>query len=106
MRKGFVLWLMLLLSACSGEKETADLAGYRVTPPKPVNHMVLMSYDRQAYPVGLLKGQWSYLLFANDECNQLCQEQISLTGAIADKAGVQRVLVAGYEPAAEFVQHL
>lgn len=99
---------LLLLAGCSPSTDH-DLQGFVVSPPKPLTHMVLLDVEGKAYPLGLLKGQWSYLLFANSECGESCIEQLKQTAVLDGldgQAGVQRVLVTGFEPEAALVSQL
>jgi cytochrome oxidase Cu insertion factor (SCO1/SenC/PrrC family) len=97
--------MLLLLAGCSPSANNA-LQGFVVSPPRPVTHMILLDAEGKAYPIGLLKGQWSYLLFANSECGETCLDQLQQTSVLDGQPGVQMILLAGFEPAAGFGSQL
>ena len=85
----------------------SSLNGTRLMPPVPLSDMVLVDEKNRALPANLLKGQWTYIMFAETQCDEVCQQQLVLTKKVAAaKAGVQRVLVLGYEPEKGFIQDI
>ena len=84
------------------------LSGTVIDPPKPLTHMILMDYERKAYPIDLLKGQWRYLIFADTQCGDICREQITLTGKMfqGKPDNASRLLIMGFEPDKSFIEFL
>lgn len=111
------LWLLIVLALLaailltlwrlSGEGGSSlhgtSLHGSRLMPPRVLSDMVLVDVDNQALPATLFKGQWSYVVFAESDCDDLCRQQLLITRQSVDTAAqAQRVLVLAYEPAADF----
>ncbi len=83
------------------------LNGTRLMPPIPLSDMVLVDDKNQALPATLLKGQWTYILFAETSCDEVCEQQLQLTQkVIAGKTDIQRVLVLAHEPGESFIQRI
>lgn len=93
----------------TGDNGAGGLAGHSIIPPSPLSDMVLVDADNNALPASFLKGHWSYVLFADAECDELCEQQIGLTKAVVDAQGSeapQRLLVVGYYPEDTFLQRM
>lgn len=93
----------------TAEDGTSGVAGHQIIPPRPLSDMVLVDADNNALPAAFLKGQWSYVIFADAECDELCEQQINLTQAVVKAQAEQapkRLLVMGYFPEDEFLQRM
>ncbi len=113
--KKFVIIVLLLLAAGGAfvvlkMQQNVKMHGVVIDPPRPVTHMILMDYEHRAYAIDLLKNNWSYLIFADSECGDICKEQIDLTAALVKTSGapqnLQRILIMGYEPDKAFIDEL
>jgi len=85
----------------------STLKGTKIFPPKPLSDMVLVDADNQPLTASLLKGEWSVVMFADSECDDVCEQQLQLVKqAVEHYGGLQRLLVLGFEPGKEFVERL
>ena len=102
-----LLAVMLLVLWQFSDRGGNSLHGTRLMPPGILSDMVLVSADNQAFPAALFKGQWSYVMFADSECDDLCRQQLLITrqSVKAARQG-QRVLVLAHEPTADFMEWL
>lgn len=84
-----------------------NLNGTSLMPPIPLSDMVLVNDENQALPASLLKGQWTYIMFAETGCDEACEQQLVLTQKVtAGKTDTQRVLVLAHEPGESFIQRI
>jgi len=81
-------------------------AGNLVVPARPIETLGLLDTQHRQFGNDVLKGRWSYIVFAPNGCNELCQRQLHDTRQIRtsvnkDMHRVQRVLVLNEKLAAE-----
>ena len=106
-----VVVLVLLVVAYSFWRivieEVDALNGTRFMPPKIMSDMVLVNEKNQALPANLLKGKWSFIMFAETTCGELCKQQLDVTGQVVATGPdeIQRLLVLAHEPTDEFIRH-
>ena len=91
--------------------ETTTNAGMLVTPARPLQVAGLRQPDGSALADADLRGRWTYVLFAQRECRERCQQQLYLTRQTRlamnkDIPRVQRLLVLEQAPAAELARQL
>jgi len=87
--------------------KSSTLKGAKIFPAKPLSDMVLVDADNRPLPASLLKGKWSVVMFADSECDEVCEQQLKLVKqAVKDYGGLQRLFVLGFEPDKEYVKHL
>ena len=85
----------------------SSLNGVKLMPPGILSDMVLVDADNQALPATLFKDKWSYVVFAESECDDACEQQLLITREVANSAtDVQRVLVLAHEPTDEFIKRI
>ena len=110
------LWLMIALALLAvvllalwqlPDRGGNSLNGTRLMPPLILSDMVLVDADNQALPATLFKGQWSYVVFAESECDDLCRQQLHITRQSVQTAQQgQRVMVLAHEPTDDFMAWL
>jgi len=96
---GYVYWQQQPLN---------QLHSLQVEPPRPLTPMVLLDYDNNSLGADVLYGKWSYLLFADNQCDDNCMELLALTNQLGANQAVatQALLVLGYEPDAQQIQSM
>lgn len=90
-------------------EDVSSFNGTQFKPPKIMNDMVLVDENSHALPATLLKGKWSFVIFAETACDDVCEQQLNVTKQVAmlsdnTQDNVQRLLVMAHEPSDEFVQ--
>ena len=109
-------WLFMLLAvagiACTVwfmmYQADKGLKGTQIVPPRPLSDLVLVDVANEALPAALLKNKWSYVLFADSQCDENCEQQLQVTQKVVATvdSGTQRLLVMGYEPEIELVERI
>jgi len=93
-----------------GNQNATEPNGTIIVPPKPLMDMVLVDAHDKALPADFLKNSWSYVVFADFQCDDVCEEQLLLTRQVvnqaADRQKLQRLLVFGDEPQASYLKDL
>ncbi|MGD2118791.1 MAG: hypothetical protein PVG66_10550 [Chromatiales bacterium] len=85
--------------------------GSLISPAKPLMDMVLVDAQHNALPADLLKGHWTYVMFAENSCDPACEQQLYVTrqtrvSVNKDMQRVQRLLVLGFEPEQAWLEKL
>ncbi len=89
------------------DDKVPELKGTKIFPPKPLADMVLVDADNQSLPASLLKGVWSVVVFADSECDEICEQHLQLVKhAVEQHNGLQSLFVVGFEPPKDFVERL
>ena len=109
--KNILIALALIGVICTAWFMFADksplMTGTKIFPPKPLADMVLVDTENQPLSAGLLKGGWSVVIFADSECDEICEQQIQLVNqSIKQYKGLQSLLVLGFEPQKDFIESL
>lgn len=103
----FMLGVLVLVGLTACADFNNNLNGNKLEPPRPLSDMVLVDVHQQALPANFLRQKWSYVIFADSDCDATCQEQIDLTrqsrNTLKQADRVQRLLVLGYEPEKNWV---
>jgi cytochrome oxidase Cu insertion factor (SCO1/SenC/PrrC family) len=91
--------------------EATTNAGTLVSPAQPVRVKGLLTADGGQFDDAGLRGRWTYVMFAQQGCDDRCQQQLYLTRQVRmamnkDVRRVQRLLVLGSLPDAALVQRL
>jgi len=98
MRTFFLLLAFLLLSAC--DNTSLSDATTSINPPRALTDMVLVDASGEAMPASWLRNHWSYVILADADCDEVCQQYIETTRTVVTeqqgKLAIQRLLVLGY----------
>lgn len=103
-------WLVWQGMNASGAASTTN-AGTLVTPARPLEVTGLVGPEGEAFTGESLRGRWTYVVFANTDCDGRCRELLYLTrqirlGMNKDMPRVQRLLVLDSQPGAELAGEL
>ncbi|MDJ0739396.1 MAG: hypothetical protein QNJ91_06745 [Gammaproteobacteria bacterium] len=103
-------WLTWQYVGSTGVEGTTN-AGTLVSPARPLDIAGLSAGDGQPLGDAVLRGRWTYVMFASNGCDARCAQQLYLTrqirlGVNKDMPRVQRLLVLDDAPAADLAQTL
>ncbi len=109
MNKALITLVLALLIGTAGYfglyQQQSALSGLQVMPPKPLTPMILMDYERNSLGIDVLKDKWTYIVFADNDCADVCNEQLRVVeqAVAASSQPIQPLLVMGFEPSAELI---
>lgn len=103
-------WVAWQYSKANGVSATNN-AGTLVHPARPVDLTLLKAASPGSLDLNELKGRWVYLVYADNQCDKACEEQLYLTRQLRfavnkDTPRVKRVLVMKNTPSAVEVERL
>lgn len=114
----FALFLLPPVSAWVAWKYLGDAgvdstsnAGTLVSPARPLAVSGLSRSDGTEFQDADLRGRWTFVVFAADDCDERCREQLYLTRQVRlamskDIPRVQRVLILARQPMPALAQWL
>lgn len=103
----YLAWVYLQESGVSSTTNTGEL----VSPARPLNVDGLVEGDQSTFDKAFVAGHWTYVILAENGCDEVCQEKLYLTRQFRvsvnkDMSRVQRLLVLGQQPSSEFMTFL
>jgi hypothetical protein len=103
-------WVVWKFMDRTGVESTTN-AGTLIAPARPLAMSGLRRPDGSAWQDADMRGRWTYVMFAGDDCDEACVQQLYLTRQIRlamskDIPRVQRLLVLSRQPAPALVERL
>lgn len=103
-------WVAWKFMGQTGVESTTN-AGTLITPARPLALSGLRRQDGEAWQDADMRGRWTYVMFADDDCGDACRQQLYLTRQIRlamskDIPRVQRLLVLGHKPTPALAERL